>query len=206
MWALKSVPEYLIVGLGNPGTKYRETRHNTGFMVIDLISRMSGTHFSHRRFGSKSVLTKFEDINVLLCCPMSFMNLSGKPVMSYVKHFDLEMDQILVVHDDLDLPLGKLKVVRGGGAGGHRGVLSIIEHLGTKDFARLKVGIGRPSNGNSVEEYVLAPFNDEEQKIMKKILPVAVKGCELFVLEGVDSAMNHVNSQNMTIISREEKV
>jgi PTH1 family peptidyl-tRNA hydrolase len=133
----------------------------------------------------------------MLFKPAGFMNLSGKSVKSCVDAFDLETGRILVIHDDLDLPVGRIKVVRNGGAGGHKGVLSIIDYLGSNEFARIKIGIGRPEFGESPEDYVLNPFYPDQLEILENVLGMAVRACELFVSEGVESAMNHINCQNL---------
>jgi PTH1 family peptidyl-tRNA hydrolase len=125
------------------------------------------------------------------------MNQSGKSVKSCADFYDLETSRILVIHDDLDLPVGRIKVVRRGGAGGHRGVLSIIDCLGSKGFPRIKIGIGRPCNGESPEGYVLSPFYRDQLETMKSVFLRAVRACELFVSEGVESAMNQINCQNL---------
>ena len=125
------------------------------------------------------------------------MNQSGRSVKSCADFYDLETNRILVIHDDLDLPVGRIKVVRRGGAGGHRGVLSIIDCLGSKGFPRIKIGIGRPCYGESPEGYVLSPFYGDQLETMKSVFLMAVRACELFVSEGVKSAMNQINCQNL---------
>lgn len=188
---------YLIVGLGNPGSEYRDTRHNIGFSVIDLWCQDLGISLTNRRFQSKNIRTIFEEKGVMLLCPLTFMNESGKSVRACVDYYDLDSRSVLVILDDIDLPVGRIKVVRNGGAGGHKGVSSIIHHLGSTQFPRIKIGIGRPRYGESVEDYVLAPFYGDERGIMKKVIHMAVKACELFVSEGIESAMNHINCQNL---------
>jgi len=134
----------------------------------------------------------------MLLCPLTFMNRSGRSVRACVDYYDLECRDVLVVFDDIDLSVGRLKVARNGGAGGHKGVLSIIRNLGSTEFSRIKIGIGRPRYGESVEDYVLAPFYSDEKDIMEKVIHVAVQACELFVSEGIESAMNNINCQNLT--------
>ena len=125
------------------------------------------------------------------------MNLSGESVRACADYYALETGRVLVVHDDLDIPLGRIKVVKDGGAGGHKGVASIIRHLGTTQFSRVRVGIGRPRYGEAVENYVLSPFYADEKGLAVEVLRVAVNACKLFVLEGVESAMNQINCQNL---------
>lgn len=139
----------------------------------------------------------------MLLKPTGFMNLSGKSVKACVDAFQVETGRVLVAHDDLDLPVGRIKVVRGGGAGGHKGVSSIIQRLGTSGFARVKIGIGRPVCGENPEVYVLNPFYPKQLKILENVLHMAVRACELFVSEGVESAMNQINCQNL--VDEEER-
>jgi len=189
----------LIAGLGNPGPKYGDTRHNLGFKVIRRLGKTSGVSLTKRSFHSRNTKTTIEGREVILLCPMTFMNLSGLAVKACVDHFGLETKDVLVVHDDIDLPLGKLRAVKGGGAGGHKGVLSIIHHLGSQEFPRLKVGIGRPGNGQAVEDYVLSPFCKEEERTVERVLQVAVEACRLFLSSGIESTMNVINGQNLAI-------
>jgi PTH1 family peptidyl-tRNA hydrolase len=188
---------YLIAGLGNPGLEYKDTRHNIGFQVIKLWSRELKVPLKGRRFKSRNTRTQFQGNDIILLRPVTFMNESGKSIRSCAEFYNLNTDHILIIHDDLDLPVGKVKVVRNGGAGGHRGVSSIIQHLGSLQFPRIKVGIGRPRRGEVIEDYVLSPFYNNEKEIMKRAIRAAVRACELFVSVGVESAMNHINCQNL---------
>lgn len=189
---------YLIVGLGNPGREYRDTRHNTGFSVIDLWSRNLAVQMTGSRFQSRYALTTYKKKEILLLFPETFMNLSGMSVKACADAYGLVTEKILVIHDDLDLPVGRIKIIRSGGAGGHKGVLSIIEHLGDSQFPRIKIGIGRPLSEEMVEDYVLAPFNDDEKKIMESVIRLAVTACEFFVSKGLEPAMNQINRLNLT--------
>lgn len=190
---------YLIAGLGNPGTKYRNTRHNVGFKVINLWGKSLGIRLSGRRFGSKNTRTTFQHKPVILLRPLTYMNQSGKSIRACVDFFHLRAGNILVIHDDIDLPVGKIRVVRDGSAGGHKGVLSVVHHLGTREFPRLKIGVGRPRyNGESIEDYVLSPFYRDEKGLIEEVIQLAVRACELFVANGIDSAMNRINNQNLT--------
>jgi PTH1 family peptidyl-tRNA hydrolase len=125
------------------------------------------------------------------------MNLSGASVRAFAEYHRLDPGDILVVHDDLDLPVGRIKMARGGGAGGHKGVQSVIHHLGTDRFCRAKIGIGRPRHGEAVETYVLRPFYGDEKDIMDRVTELAVRACELLVSQGVEAAMNDVNCQHL---------
>jgi len=187
---------YLIVGLGNPGVQYRDTRHNVGFMVIERWAselKISLRENSVAKYG----MVQFGDKKVILQCPLTYMNLSGRAVKLYKEWYGVLNEDIMVVHDDLDLPLGRLRIARDGGSGGHKGVSSIIEALGSKEFARLRIGIGRPRYSESVEEYVLSPFYSDELETLEKVVDLAVEGCELFVSKGIDHAMNRINPQNL---------
>ena len=187
---------YLIVGLGNPGVRYRDTRHNVGFMVIERWAselKISLRENSVAKYG----MVQFGDKKVILQCPLTYMNLSGRAVKLYKERYGVLNEDIMVVHDDLDLPLGRLRIARDGGSGGHKGVSSIIEALGSKEFARLRIGIGRPRYSESVEEYVLSPFYSDELETLEKVVDLAVEGCELFVSKGIDHAMNRINPQNL---------
>lgn len=188
---------YLVVGLGNPGSKYEKTRHNIGFMTIDLLCHDLGVRLTGKRFQSRNTLTRFQDNKVMLLCPLTFMNRSGKAVRACVDYYDLEPGNILIIHDDIDLPVGRVKVVKGSGSGGHKGVRSIIDHLGDMQFQRIKIGIGRPRYNEAVEDYVLAPFYKDERDIIENVLPVATEACGLFISKGIEQAMNQINCQNL---------
>jgi PTH1 family peptidyl-tRNA hydrolase len=131
---------------------------------------------------------------------MTFMNRSGNSIRACIDFFDLQVENVVVVHDDVDLPVGRVKVVRGGGAGGHKGVLSAIQHLGTQEFPRVKIGVGRPRyDGESVEDYVLKSFSRNEKEVVEEVIQVATQACELIVDSGVDVAMNHINSGDLAV-------
>lgn len=188
---------YLIVGLGNPGPEYEDTRHNVGFRVIDRLGRVLGVRLKGRGFQSRIARIEREGRDLLLLSPATFMNLSGSAVKRCADYYGVALERLLVVHDDLDLPVGRVKVVRNGGAGGHKGVASVIQHLGDEKFVRVKVGIGRPRHGEAIEDFVLSPFYDDQKDVVERVIQLAVRACELLVEEGVESAMNHINSQNL---------
>jgi PTH1 family peptidyl-tRNA hydrolase len=133
----------------------------------------------------------------MLLCPSTFMNRSGEAVRASADYYHIEPGNILVIHDDIDLPVGRVKVARGSGAGGHKGVQSIIDHLGSTQFMRVKIGIGRPRYDEAVEDYVLAPFYRDEHDMIEDVLRMATQACELFVSEGIEPAMNKINCQNL---------
>lgn len=185
---------YLIAGLGNPGIKYEATRHNIGFMVIDNLSEESdiemGTH-------GKALAGRgdIKGADVVLLKPLTFMNLSGAAVGEASRALGIEPSKVLVIFDDCDLPLGTIRLKPGGGSGGQKGVASIIEALGTSDFPRLRIGIGRPelSSGLSVSDYVLSPFAGDEGTLLEGVFERTTKAVEAFLSESIESAMNKFN-------------
>jgi len=190
---------YLIAGLGNPGPQYEHTRHNIGQEAVEQWGESLGVTLKSLLFRSKHALADFRGNPIVLLCPLTFMNKSGESVRDCIHHYDLETKKLLVIHDDLDMPLGKIKVVRDGGAGGHKGVSSIIHLLGSSEFSRVKIGIGRPRHGETVVDYVLSCFYEDEKKLAEEIMGMAVKASQLFVLEGVEAAMNHINCRRLII-------
>ena len=187
----------MIAGLGNPGPKYKNTRHNIGFKVIDLLGADLDVQLTGRRFQSNNILTRFEGKKIFLVRPLTRMNRSGESIRSVVDNYGIQPEEILVVHDDLDLPVGRIKVVRNGGDGGHKGIMSITHQVGTDRFARVRVGIGRPRYTEPVEEFVLKPFYQDERRIVDGVIRMAVQACKLFIGKGVESAMNIINGQNL---------
>lgn len=190
---------YLVAGLGNPGSEYKNTRHNIGFQAIDLWCKKLGARFTSRGFQSKNTQVRLQDKKVMLLCPLTFMNRSGAAVRACADYYDLAPENILVIHDDIDLKVGKIKVARSSGSGGHKGIQSIINHLGSVQFGRVKIGIGRPRYGEAVEDYVLSPFYKDERDIIEEVLQLAAQACELFVLAGIEQTMNKINCQDLAI-------
>ena len=190
---------YLIAGLGNPGPRYQHTRHNIGLEAVEQWGKSLGVALGDLRFRSKHALVDYRGNKINLFCPLTFMNKSGESVRDCIRHYHLDIARLLVIHDDLDLPLGKIKVVGNGGAGGHKGVSSIIHLLGSSEFSRVKIGIGRPRHGEAVADYVLNCFYDDEKKLAEKVIRMVIKASELFVLEGVEAAMNHINCRRLII-------
>ena len=186
---------YIIVGLGNPGREYRETRHNIGFMLIDrLAARLDG---SLRRVQSKAIIgsvTK-NDNKIILAKPQTFMNLSGQAVQGLVRFYKIPLENLIIAHDDLDLPFGTLRIRPGGGAGGQKGIKSTIQHLGTQDFPRLRLGIGRPPGRMDAAAYVLQDFAKGDEQILSETLDRAVDAVLTFIDFGLDKAMNEFNGQ-----------
>lgn len=185
----------LLVGLGNPGHQYRYTRHNVGFAVLDRLAHQFGLGFiPHKKFPSyESVSVSMRGIPAILLKPFTYMNRSGDAVASVLNFYKISLGRLLVVHDDLDLSLGSLKFMQGGGPGGHKGIGSIIRSIGSKDFPRLKIGIGRPFSPVPIDKYVLSPFLSEEVQVIDKVLDVSIKGLVCFLEKGIESAMNEFN-------------
>ena len=184
---------YLIVGLGNPGREYRETRHNVGFMVVDALARSLETSLSRVQsnavVGSGSLAGK----RVILAKPQTYMNLSGQAVGPLMKFYKVPNERLMVIHDDLDLPLGVLRLRPGGGSAGQKGVASIIQRLGSQEFARLRVGIGRPNGSKDAADYVLNGFTRGEQATAEAALNRAVEAVRTFIQDDLDKAMNLFN-------------
>jgi PTH1 family peptidyl-tRNA hydrolase len=190
----------LIVGLGNPGSKYELTRHNAGFLALDYFADQHGFAMTCEKWQGVYCRERLAGIRILLVKPQTFMNKSGESLVRFADFYKIEPADILVVHDDLDLPAGRIKVVARGGAGGHKGIRSIINHLGTSDFARLKLGIGRPEHneqgqGIPVERYVLARFSDQKLTAFNEQLSLVNEAVELFVEQGIDVCMNRINGR-----------
>ena len=184
--------EKLIVGLGNPGRKYARNRHNVGFQCLDRLAQAHGLSFTQRRAKASLALGKIADVGVVLARPLTYMNLSGQAVRQLVSFYQLPLEDILVICDDLDLPLGTIRLRPEGGSGGHKGMRSIIEALGSQAFPRLRVGIGRPP-GNDAVSYVLSDFTADEQITLESVYEKVVAAVELFLWEGIEAAMNVYN-------------
>jgi peptidyl-tRNA hydrolase, PTH1 family len=184
---------YLIAGLGNPGPAYRQNRHNVGFMVVDRLAETVG--ITIRRVESRALIGKgeFAESPVYLAKPQTFMNDSGAAVGALVSFYKLPLEHLLVVHDDLDLPFGTLRLRPYGGTGGQKGMESIVEKLGTREFARLRVGIGRPPGRMDPRDYVLHDFDPPDVEQLPEVLATAVDAIRWFIREGIESAMNEFN-------------
>jgi PTH1 family peptidyl-tRNA hydrolase len=189
---------FMIVGLGNPGPEYSITRHNIGFEVIDAISRefvlSLKMHPSNARVGSGRILGK----EVVLIQPMAYMNLSGNPVYQLAQSFGLSCEDILIVHDDMDLAFGRIKIKEKGGSGGHKGIQSLMDAFGGGNFARLRMGIGRPEAGMNAVDHVLSSFNLEEKNMLKHIISQARDAAVTVLCNGVKEGMNRFNRSIIT--------
>jgi peptidyl-tRNA hydrolase, PTH1 family len=184
---------YLLIGLGNPGREYRDNRHNFGFMLIDrLIVRLNARGM---KVQSKAIVTSatYQDRKVILAKPQTYMNLSGQSIQGLAHFYKVPIENMLVAYDELDLPFGTIRLRPGGGAGGQKGFASAIEQLGTKDVARLRLGIGRPPGRMDPSDYVLQNFSREEMKFLSEIIDRAADAALTFVVEGLSKAMNKYN-------------
>lgn len=189
-----------MVGLGNPGPNYQYTRHNAGFYFLDAFAAAQGWRLDSKKMQGEYGQGRFEGTQLLCVKPQTYMNRSGQCVRQYVDYFAIPLDRVLVLHDDLDLAEGRIKVARGGGAGGHNGIRSLIEHLGSRDFARIRIGIGRPPgpeghDADKVSSYVLSPLAQAVRILWDERTALAAEAISLFVTRGIESCMNHINGQ-----------
>ncbi|MDY6846185.1 MAG: aminoacyl-tRNA hydrolase [Chloroflexota bacterium] len=184
---------YLIVGLGNPGPRYHHNRHNVGFMVLDSLADTANIPIRRVEFRALLGKGEYAEERVILAKPQTFMNNSGQAVGALVRFYKIPIERLLVVHDDLDLPYGTLRLRPSGGAGGQRGMGSIITKLNTQDFARLRVGIGRPPGRMDPSDYVLHDFDPPEEEILPEVLASAVDAIRMFLKEGIERAMRDFN-------------
>jgi len=185
--------QHILVGLGNPGREYARTRHNVGFMLIDRLAvRLDAQGM---RLQSDAILTtaRLEDRKILLAKPQTYMNLSGRAVQALARFYKTPLTNLLVAYDDLDLPLGSLRLRPGGGPGGQKGMASTLEMLGSQDVARLRIGIGRPPGRMDPAAFVLQPFTERELEMVSEVLAQAEDAALAFVRDGIDTAMNRFN-------------
>lgn len=196
----------LIIGLGNPGKEHALHRHNVGFMVVDALAQAHGLRFTRKREAKAWVATgQIQNRAVLLAKPQTFMNLSGKAVHWLSRTYHIPPERILVVYDDLDLPLGRLRLRPAGGSGGHKGMQSIIDSLGTQSFPRLRVGIDRPPGSMDPADYVLQPFDEPERPLLVEAIRWAVAAIECWLTEGIVAAMDRFNSLNSLQLAGERR-
>ncbi len=182
----------LIVGLGNPGKEYTNTRHNCGFLAIDEIAKELGVEINQQKFHGEYGKTKYKGEDIILLKPLTYMNNSGQSIQSCMQFFKINIEDIIIIYDDLDMPVGKLRLRTSGGAGGHNGIKSIIQHVGTQNFNRIRIGIDRHKY-IKVVDYVLGNFTDEERKWIDSGLTEASKAVLLSVEKDFTAAMNAFN-------------
>jgi len=185
----------IIVGLGNPGRKYERTRHNAGFMAVDELAKNLHVDVDQDKYHALIGKARIDSEAVLLAEPQTYMNDSGRAVAAILRDTYSTAAGLIVIHDELDLPLGSVRVKTGGGHGGHNGLRSLIEHLGTPDFIRVRIGIGRPEPGRETADYVLSPFLAEEKQTAAESVVKAAEAVRLIVKEGPAGAMNSVNKK-----------
>ena len=188
----------IIVGLGNPGLRYRRSRHNLGFMVVGEIAQRRGIRFRRGRHHCTWAEGRLGKHRLLLVRPQTFMNRSGLSVSQVMRQFDRPLDDLLVVCDDVNLELGRLRIRRAGSAGGHKGLTSVIEALHSRDFARLRLGVGSPHEGADMMRYVLAPFRRQERNTVSAMVEEAAQAAETWAYHGADEAMNKFNQKAPT--------
>ncbi len=183
---------YLIAGLGNPGDKYKKTRHNIGFNVIQELSKEYNIPLSKEKFSAEFGKGKINNCDVILVKPMSFMNLSGEPVQKITNFYNIDTEDVIIVHDDLDIEIGSIKLKVKGGHGGHNGIKSLISNIG-KEFIRIRIGIGRPDGKGDVSDFVLGKFQKQDKDIIAEILYMTKKAVISILEDGTAAAMNEFN-------------
>lgn len=183
----------VIVGLGNPGKKYEKTRHNVGFMVIDELLKRYSITLDKQKFKADYAIEFIDGEKVMFVKPQTFMNLSGQALRPLMDYYNATKEDLLVIYDDLDLPTGKIRLRQTGSHGGHNGIRSLIEHLGTKEFNRIRVGIGRPTNSMPIVDYVLRPFSkDQHEDVLHSVL-TSSDACEYWLKNPFLKTMNEYN-------------
>lgn len=183
----------IIVGLGNPGKKYEKTLHNAGFLVIDELAKKYNLELNKEMFNGVYAKTRIQGEDVIFVKPQTFMNLSGECVGQLCRYFKVEVEDVFVVYDDMEIRFGQLRIRKNGSSGGHNGIKSLIQHLGSQEFPRLKIGVGRPSENRSVVSHVLAQFSPIQEKHLPELLTAAVGAVEMFIADELRAAMNEYN-------------
>lgn len=185
---------YLLVGLGNPGERYSTTRHNVGFIFLDYLAERFSLVFKRSKWQALQARAMLWNTPVLLVKPETYMNLSGEAVGAISRYYQVPAERVIVLHDDLDLSQGRIKIVGGRGAGGHKGIISIIKHLGGTDFPRIKIGIGRPPDKMPTDRYVLAGLDSDDLDSLMAGMGHVEEGVRLIIEQGISTAMNQINS------------
>ncbi len=189
---------WVVVGLGNPGRRYTETRHNVGFMLVRRLARRWGVRFRKRKYGARVAELVKDDEALVLAQPQTYMNMSGQAVRQIMEGYRIFPQSLVVVYDDLDIPIGSIRVRKDGRPGSHKGASSIVTEIGTSDFPRLRVGIGPLPENEEAAEYVLSPFSREEMPVLEGALARAEDAVEMVVAGRIDAAMNAFNQREMT--------
>ena len=188
-----SAVDWLIVGLGNPGQKYEHTRHNMGFLTVDLLAEKTGVKLNKLKFKSAYNIMRFAGCKCLVMKPQTYMNLSGEAVREAVQFYKIPADHVLVIYDDISLPVGKLRVRPTGSAGGHNGIKNIIAHLGTQDFPRVKIGVGAPGADGDMVDWVIGAPSQAERKVLMESFEKAIQAAACIIEHGCQQAMNDFN-------------
>lgn len=184
---------YLIIGLGNPESEYANTRHNMGFDTINLIAKNNNINITKTKFDGLYEVGIIQGEKVILLKPQTYMNLSGKSVREAIDFYNIEIDKIIVIYDDIDTEKGQIRIRKQGGPGSHNGMKSVVEELGTDQFSRIRVGIGQPEFKNDMINYVLEKIPEEERKILEQGIKKAAEATEIIIKNGIDIAMNKFN-------------
>jgi peptidyl-tRNA hydrolase, PTH1 family len=196
---------YLIVGLGNPGNRYRATRHNIGFMVLERVAAKLDVDLSQKSFNALWGKGTIDNKKVILAMPQTFMNLSGNAVRQLHAFFKTDLGNLIVIHDDLDLSFGAVRLKTGGGNAGHKGLASIEENFGSADFMRIRLGIGKPVDKSRIEGYVLEPFAKEEQNVLPEIIQWAADAATEIVSSGMQAAIGNYQTKNISNFLKKEE-
>ena len=195
---------HLIIGLGNPGKRYESTRHNIGFMALDALAAQLEIELKQKSFNALWGKGTIAGNNVLLAEPQTFMNLSGTAVRQLQSFFKTDISNLIVIHDDLDLPFGAVRLKTGGGTAGHKGLASIESNLGTSEFARVRLGIGKPVDKSRIESYVLEPFQKEEKIVLPELIQWAADASAEIVLNGLQKAISKYQTKNINFLKKED--
>jgi PTH1 family peptidyl-tRNA hydrolase len=190
----------LIAGLGNPGQKYKKTRHNLGFLTLEALARRHQIPIEKRKFESQYGLGEILRKKVILLAPLTYMNLSGRAVGAFLRYFQISSENLMVIHDELDLPWGRIRIANKGGAAGHKGILSIIDQIQAREFIRIRMGIGRPPERVPAESYVLEVFSAQEMKELPPLINRACEALETIIDQGITAAMNLFNQRESMIM------
>ena len=188
-----SAVEWLVVGLGNPGQKYANTRHNMGFLTVDLLAEEAGVQLNKVKFKSAYNILRFAGARCLVMKPQTYMNLSGEAVREAAQFYKIPPERVLVIYDDVSLPVGRLRVRPSGSAGGHNGIKNIIAHLGTQDFPRVKIGTGAPGEGGDMIDWVIGVPSQADRKILLETFHRAIEAAACIIEHGCQKAMNDFN-------------
>jgi PTH1 family peptidyl-tRNA hydrolase len=187
---------WMVAGIGNPGARYAGTRHNAGVMVLEQLVEESGSSLKRHKSGCAIAEPTLRGVRVVLARPLAYMNESGRPLRDLARWYKIPIDRLIIVHDELDLPFGEVRVKVGGGLAGHNGLQSIANHLGSKDFARVRVGISKPPGRKQGTDHVLDEFDSRERRALPEIIDRAARAVERILEAGLERAMNEVNTRS----------